>query len=41
MNRSNPVFFLAFLVSVVALLGGVALAKGGLSDVSAYGSKWR
>jgi hypothetical protein len=29
MNRSNPVFFLAFLVSVVALLGGVALAKGG------------
>lgn len=29
MNRSNPVYFLAFLVAIVAALGGVALAKGG------------
>jgi len=29
MNRSNPVYFLAFLVAIVAALGGLALAKGG------------
>lgn len=29
MNRSNPVYFLAFLVAIVAAMGGVALAKGG------------
>lgn len=29
MNRSNPVIFLAFLMAIVAVLGGFALAKGG------------
>lgn len=29
MNRSNPVVFLAFLMAIVAVLGGFALAKGG------------